>query len=101
MDAGLDLLLSTVFVTADDLLPERQNNAARSVTDAEVVTGHLFPELLKRSALGDAIQAEVAEGARRIPATSGIQGCTRSRPRTAPRERWNCAQRTPTSDRSA
>jgi hypothetical protein len=27
-----------VFVTADDLLPERQNNAARRVTDAEVVT---------------------------------------------------------------
>src|ERR1700723_2777395 len=38
MDADLDLLLTTVFVTADDLLPERQNNAARSVTDAEVVT---------------------------------------------------------------
>jgi Transposase DDE domain len=69
MDADLDLLLTTVFVTADDLLPERQNNAARSVTDAEVVTlcvaqaimgipsdrrflavaakrlGHLFPRL--------------------------------------------------------
>ena len=38
MDADLDLLLTTVFCTADDLLPERQNNAARSVTDAEVVT---------------------------------------------------------------
>ena len=58
-----------MFVTADDLLPERQNNAARRVTDAEVVTlcvaqaimgipsdrrlravaqkrlGHLFPDL--------------------------------------------------------
>lgn len=69
MDADLDLLLTTVFVTADDLLPERQNNAARRVTDAEVVTlcvaqaimgipsdrrflavaakrlGHLFPQL--------------------------------------------------------
>jgi hypothetical protein len=38
MDADLDLLLTTMFVTADDLLPERQNNAARRVTDAEVVT---------------------------------------------------------------
>jgi hypothetical protein len=38
MDADLDLLLTTVFVTADDLLPDRQNNAARRVTDAEVVT---------------------------------------------------------------
>jgi hypothetical protein len=69
MDADLDLLLTTVYVTADDLLPERQNNAARRVTDAEVVTlcvaqaimgipsdrrflavaskrlGHLFPRL--------------------------------------------------------
>jgi hypothetical protein len=69
MDADLDLLLTTVFVTADDLLPERQNNAARRVTDAEVVAlcvaqaimgirsdrrflavaakrlGHLFPRL--------------------------------------------------------
>jgi hypothetical protein len=38
MDADLDLLLTTVYVTADDLLPERQNNAARRVTDAEIVT---------------------------------------------------------------
>ena len=38
MDADLDLLLTAVFVTADDLLPERQKNAARRVTDAEVVT---------------------------------------------------------------
>jgi hypothetical protein len=73
MHADLDLLLSTVFVTADDLLPERQNNAARWVTGAEVVTlcaaqaiagipsvrrflavarkrpGHMFPELPERS----------------------------------------------------
>jgi hypothetical protein len=72
MDADLDLLLTTVFVTADDLLPERQNNAARRVTDAEVVAlcvaqaimgipsdrrflavadkrlAHLFPELPKQ-----------------------------------------------------
>ena len=38
MDADLDLLLTTVFVTADDLLPESSKNAARRVTDAEVVT---------------------------------------------------------------
>ena len=69
MDADLDLLLTTVYVTADDLLPESTKNATRRVTDAEVVTlcvaqaimgipsdrrflavaakrlGHLFPEL--------------------------------------------------------
>jgi hypothetical protein len=72
MDADLDLLLTTVYVTADDLLPESKMNAARRVTDAEVVTlcvaqaitgipsdrrflavadkhlSHLFPELPKQ-----------------------------------------------------
>jgi hypothetical protein len=38
MIADLDLLLTAVFVTADDLLPEPGPNAMRSVTDAEVVT---------------------------------------------------------------
>jgi hypothetical protein len=38
MLADLDLLLTAVFATADDLLPDRQKNAKRSVTDAEVVT---------------------------------------------------------------
>ena len=38
MLADLDLLLTAVFCTADDLLPERPGNARRRVTDAEVVT---------------------------------------------------------------
>jgi Transposase DDE domain len=38
MLADLDLLLTAVFCTADDLLPARGGNARRSVTDAEVVT---------------------------------------------------------------
>jgi hypothetical protein len=38
MLADLDLLLTTVFVTADDLLPASRPNARRSLTDAEVVT---------------------------------------------------------------
>ena len=38
MLADLDLLLTAVFATADDLLPDRTSNARRSVTDAEVVT---------------------------------------------------------------
>jgi hypothetical protein len=73
MDADLDLLLTTVFVTADDLLPESTKNVKRRVTDAEVVTlcvaqsimgipsdrrflavaskrlSHLFPELPAQS----------------------------------------------------
>ena len=72
MLADLDLLLIAVFCTADDLLPERAENARRRVTDAEVVTlcvaqallgigserrflalcarllGHLFPQLPKQ-----------------------------------------------------
>ncbi len=38
MDADLDLLLIAVYVTADDLLPQKPKNARRSLTDAEVVT---------------------------------------------------------------
>lgn len=73
MLADLDLLLTSVFCTVDDLLPEKAKNARRSLTDAEVVTlcvaqsimgigsdarfarvarkrlGHLFPVLTKRS----------------------------------------------------
>lgn len=73
MLADLDLLLTAVFCTADDLLPERKKNARRRLTDAEVVTlcvaqsimgetsderfvriaamrlRHLFPTLTRRS----------------------------------------------------
>jgi hypothetical protein len=38
MLADLDLLLTAVFCTADDLLPDKQKNARRSLTDAEVAT---------------------------------------------------------------
>jgi hypothetical protein len=38
MDVDLDLLLTAVYVTADDLLPEVSKNAKRIVTDAEVVS---------------------------------------------------------------
>lgn len=38
MLADLDLLLTAVFCTADDLLHEEQKNARRSLTDAEVAT---------------------------------------------------------------
>ncbi|MGI8801726.1 MAG: IS982 family transposase [Solirubrobacteraceae bacterium] len=38
MHADLDTLCIAVYCTADDLLPERAGNAARRITDAEVVT---------------------------------------------------------------
>jgi hypothetical protein len=75
MDADLDLLLISVYCTADDLLPDRPRNARRRLSDAEVVTlcvaqvlmgipsdrrflraarrqlGHLFPCLPSQDAL--------------------------------------------------
>ncbi len=74
MDADLDLLLISVYCTADDLLPGRPRNARRRLSDAEVVTlcvaqvlmgipsdrrflraakrqlGHLFPHLPSQDA---------------------------------------------------
>jgi hypothetical protein len=38
MDADLDLLLISVYCTADDLLPPRRGNARRKLSDAEIVT---------------------------------------------------------------
>ena len=38
MDADLELLLVSVFCTADDLLPEPRKNAQRRLSDAEVLT---------------------------------------------------------------
>jgi hypothetical protein len=75
MDADLDLLLISVYCTADDLLPVRPANARRKLTDAEIVAlcvaqvlmgipsdrrflrasrrqlGHLFPVLPSQDAL--------------------------------------------------
>ncbi len=75
MHADLDLLLISVYCTADDLLPQRRRNARRRLSDAEIVTlcvaqvvmglpsdrrflraarrqlGHLFPYLPSQDAL--------------------------------------------------
>jgi hypothetical protein len=75
MHADLDLLLISVYCTADDLLPERRRNARRRLSDAEIVTlcvaqvlmgipsdrrflraarrqlGHFFPELPSQDGL--------------------------------------------------
>jgi Transposase DDE domain len=75
MDADLDLLCTSVYCTADDLLPQKPLNWRRELTDAEVVTlcvaqvmmgipsdrrflraarrqlGHLFPYLPSQSGL--------------------------------------------------
>jgi hypothetical protein len=75
MDADLDLLCTSVYCTADDLLPQKPRNWRRELTDAEIVTlcvaqvmmgipsdrrflraakrqlGHLFPVLPSQSGL--------------------------------------------------
>ena len=38
MDADLDLLCTSVYCTADDLLPQKPSNWRRELTDAEIVT---------------------------------------------------------------
>jgi len=38
MDADLDLLCTSVYCTADDLLPQKPRNWRRELTDAEIVT---------------------------------------------------------------
>jgi hypothetical protein len=38
MDADLDLLCTSVYCTADDLLPQKPPNGRRDLTDAEIVT---------------------------------------------------------------
>jgi hypothetical protein len=46
MLADLDLLLTVVLCTADDLVPETPGHARRSVTDAEVVTLAVAQQLI-------------------------------------------------------
>ncbi len=46
MTADLDLFLTAVFATADDLLPEKGRNSRRTVTDPEVVTLAVAQEMM-------------------------------------------------------
>jgi hypothetical protein len=87
MHADLDTLCTTVYCTADDLLPEKPGNARRRVTDAEVATlcvaqaimgipsdrrlavaqkrlGDLFPELPKQPGFHKAQGPPIRRGER-------------------------------------
>ena len=100
MHADLDLLVISVYCTADDLLPERRRNARRKLSDAEIVAlcvaqvlmgipsdrrflraarrqlGHLFPQLPSQDALHKrrARLAETIEWLRSWPTTLEIDG---------------------------
>ena len=63
--------------------------------------GRVRPQPRDRQALRSSPTRPTTAGAARIPGTSGDSGCTRSSPRTAPRERSSCAPPSSTSARSA
>jgi hypothetical protein len=65
MLADLDLLLTAVFATADDLLGDRQKNARRRVTDAELVALAVAQAVMD---IASASREESAvDGARAVP----------------------------------
>lgn len=81
MLADLDLLLTTVFCTADDLLPRCKENARRSLTDAEVVT-----LLVAQSVMGIASDRRFVKTARKqlvhlFPGLVGQSGLHKRRAR--------------------
>jgi hypothetical protein len=88
MDADLDLLLITVFVTADDLLPERQNHAARSVTDAEVVTLCVAQASSGSRPIGDFSRSRANASATRSPSCLSRPGTRDRRRRLADALEW-------------
>src|SRR2546428_7657034 len=74
MDADLDLLLTAVYVTADDLLPCKPENAKRSVTDAEVVTLCVAQAIMGIRLTGGSWRALPSNCATRSPASPGRPG---------------------------
>lgn len=74
MLADLDSLLTAVFCTADDLLPEGASNARRSLTDAEVVTLAVAQALMKADSDEEFLaraRKELAELFPKLPAQPG------------------------------
>ena len=67
MLADLDLLLTAVFCTADDLLPESRRNARRRVTDAEVVTLCVAQQVMDISSDREFLRRILMDRTTRIP----------------------------------
>ena len=61
MHADLETFCTLVYRTSDDLLPERQRNARRKTTDAEIViTAELTLETSEPGRIDQASRAEVS-----------------------------------------
>jgi hypothetical protein len=83
MLADLDLLLTAVFCTADDLLPERKKNARRRLTDAEVVTLCVAQSIMGICSDGRFAKIAVKRLGHLFPALTGRPGFHKRRDRLA------------------
>jgi hypothetical protein len=91
MDADLDLLLTAVFCTADDLLPEPDKNAKRRVTDAEVVTLCVAQQLVNVSSDREFLAVARRRLAGLFPQLPKQPGFHKRRRRLADTIEWLCA----------
>lgn len=83
MLADLDLLLTAVFCTADDLLPERKKNARRRLTDAEVVTLCVAQSIMGIGSDGRFARVAARRLRHLFPGLTGRSGFHRRRDRLA------------------
>jgi hypothetical protein len=91
MLADLDLLLTAVFVTADDLLPWRRRNARRSVTDAEVVTLAVAQAMMDIPSDREFLAVAARRLEHLIPKLPKQPGYWKRRARLADTIEWLCA----------
>src|ERR1700742_1399365 len=91
MLADLDLLLITVFCTADDLLPERPENARRRVTDAEVVTLSVAQAVMNIPSDREFLAVAAKRLAHLFPVLPQQPGYLKRRRRLSDAIEWLCA----------
>jgi hypothetical protein len=90
MLADLDLLLTAVFCTADDLLPEPDRNARRRVTDAEVVALCVAQQVMDISSDREFLAAAGNRLAHLFPQLPKQPGFHKRRRRLADTIEWLC-----------
>src|SRR3954471_21768899 len=83
MLADLDLLLIAVFCTADDLLPDRAENARRRITDADVVTLCVAQALMGISCAERSLAVAAGRRAPLVPSLPQRRGYWKRRERLA------------------
>jgi hypothetical protein len=91
MLADLDLLLTAVFCTADDFLPESDRNARRRVTDAEVVTLCVAQQLMNIGSDREFLAVARRRLAHLFPQLPQQPGFHKRRRRLADQIEWLCA----------